>query len=193
MTPRDETLGLSFWGRWVLASAVAWVVGMLGAIVLSYALVNPFYPEETNLIVGLCMGAAVGWAQARAARPWFVPGRGWTLGAMVAMGVPFIFFVIFDEMGISTESGSGMWLMGALVTIGGITGAVLQSRALRSVSSRAGLWVLGALISWGVAWPVDGLLGFPSGGLAMGAVGGGLMIWITRGQVNPPEDSGPPL
>ncbi len=48
-----------FLGQWVLASGIAWLVGIILAIVLSYTVVNYFYPRETNLIVGLCVGGAI--------------------------------------------------------------------------------------------------------------------------------------
>ena len=54
-----SNLGWRFWGRWLVATTVAWVVGFIAAIALSYLVVNAFYPEESNLIVGLCMGAAL--------------------------------------------------------------------------------------------------------------------------------------
>ncbi len=178
METTETKLGWSFWGRWVIWTSVAWVVGMLAAIFLSYLVVNLFYPKETNLIVGICMGAAVGLAQMQAARPWVVLGWGWVWGAVVAMGLPFVLFVIFEEMGIDTGIGSGMWLMGALVTVGGVTGAFLQAQSLRATTTRWAWWIPGAMIAWGVAWPVDGLIGFPAGALAAGAVGGALMIWV---------------
>jgi hypothetical protein len=55
-------------------------VGLLGAIVLSHLAVNLVYPKETNLIVGLCTGAAVGSFQMVAVRRWITLSRGWGSG-----------------------------------------------------------------------------------------------------------------
>lgn len=50
-------------GRLVLATGIAWPVGIILAIVLYFAVVNQFYPKEANLIVGLCLGTGVGYSQ----------------------------------------------------------------------------------------------------------------------------------
>ena len=48
-----------FWSWWVLANGIGFPVGFILAIILSYAVANIFYPKETNLIVGLCVGGVV--------------------------------------------------------------------------------------------------------------------------------------
>jgi hypothetical protein len=68
------------------------------AIVLSYLVLNLVNPKETNLIVGLCMGAVVGFCLLVVARRWIKLARGWVWGAMVGMGIPFVAAVIVDEL-----------------------------------------------------------------------------------------------
>jgi hypothetical protein len=41
MNPVKLEIGSRFWGRWLIATMIAWVVGLFGAIVLSYTVVNP--------------------------------------------------------------------------------------------------------------------------------------------------------
>lgn len=57
MDSQSPDLNRTFWIGWIVATTIGWIVGMIGAIALSYLVVNIFYPRTTNLIVGVCMGA----------------------------------------------------------------------------------------------------------------------------------------
>jgi hypothetical protein len=49
--------------RWLASNTIAWPLELLVAIILSHLIVNIFHPEETNLIVSLCLGLGIGFAQ----------------------------------------------------------------------------------------------------------------------------------
>jgi hypothetical protein len=49
-------LGWRFWGNWVLATTIGWPIGVVGAFILAH-IVYMVYPKETNLVLGLCLGA----------------------------------------------------------------------------------------------------------------------------------------
>jgi hypothetical protein len=98
MSSSETHARLDLWGRWVVATTLGWVVGVLAAFPLSYFVVNLVYPKETNLIVGLCLGAAVGVSQAIAVRPRITLGRGWVWGATAGLGIPFVLAVVVDEL-----------------------------------------------------------------------------------------------
>ena len=181
MSPRSPVseVGWSFLGRWLIATAVGSIVGLLGAIVLSDLVVNLVYPKETNLIVGICTGAAVGFFQMIAARPWITLSRGWVWGAMVGMGIPFVAVVLVDEFGLGVSALPLGWLFGLTAITGAVIGGLLQARVLRPYTSRASWWVAATIVSWAPVW----LLGVLPGGIVMGVVGGGLFIWLLRAPV----------
>jgi hypothetical protein len=154
---------------------------MVGAIVLSYLVVNLVYPKETNLIVGLCMGAAVGFSQKIVVRRWIKLAGGWVWGAMVGLGIPFVVAVIVDELWAGADDLPEDWLLGRLLiaVVGGVLAGLLQARYLRPYTSRANLWILVSVVSWGLAWLSPG--GLVVGGIVLGAVSGGLLMWLLRG------------
>jgi len=92
--PEDKEFVL----EWIGATVIGWFIGIVSAIILSYLVINPIYPKETNLIVGLCIGAAVGLSQKIAARQWITLSKSWIWGAMVGIGFPFIVSVIIEEV-----------------------------------------------------------------------------------------------
>jgi len=86
----SKQLGKKFLLNWILANGIGWLVGIISAIILSYLVVNAFYQKETNLILGLCIGASTGYAQ------WFVLKRKfkisslWVLVCTICMGIPLL-------------------------------------------------------------------------------------------------------
>lgn len=115
-TPRPAW---KFVAGWSLATVAGFVVGMLGAIVLSYPVVNLFYPKETNLIVGLCVGAGVGAGQIIAARPWLRLAKSWMWGAAVVMGPPFIATVVLRELGWELDAAPARVSLATVALAGG--------------------------------------------------------------------------
>ena len=175
MSSRESNPGWNFWGRWLVASTGGWVVGLLAAIVLSDLVVNLVYPKETNLMVGLCTGAAVGSFQILVVRRWITLSRGWAWAAMVGMAIPYVAVVLVDEFGLGMGDFPAGWLFGFTAVAGSVIGGLLQARVLRRHTSRASWWVVATVVSWGLAWSL-GLLG----GIALGAVGGGVLIWLLK-------------
>ncbi|TFG51520.1 MAG: hypothetical protein E4H37_07760, partial [Gemmatimonadales bacterium] len=98
MSTQTSDVGWGFWIRWVVATTIGWVVGTFAAIILSYLVVNLVYPKETNLIVGLCLGAAVSLSQKMGVRRWLTLAHSWVWGAMVGIGIPFVVVVLLDEL-----------------------------------------------------------------------------------------------
>ena len=177
MSSQESNPGWSFWGRWLVASAGGWIVGLLGAVVLSHLVVNLVYPKETNLIVGLCTGAAVGFFQMTAVRRWITLSRGWVWAATVGMAIPYVTVVLVDEFGLGVSDFSEGWVFGLTAVAGSVIGGLLQARVLRPHTSRASWWVVATVVSWGLAWSLGGDL---AGGIILGAVSGGVLIWLLR-------------
>lgn len=63
MNNESKQLGKKILLNWIFVNGIGWMVGFFGVFVLSYQVANIFYPKETNLILGLCIGACVGYAQ----------------------------------------------------------------------------------------------------------------------------------
>ena len=169
-------------GRWFLATFLGWFIGIILAIVLSYAIVNLFYPEETNLIVGLVLGAVVGGAQVIAVRRTLYLTRRWILGAAVGMGIPFIIGVVVGKILFSGAEASDIGLV-PIAIVGGALAGLIQAPMLKRHTARAKWWILASVVSWGAAWLVStawGGLGLFTGGLVLGAVSGFLVIWLLK-------------
>lgn len=177
MSMPTSDVGWGFWIRWVVATIIGWLVGTFAAIILSYLVVNLVYPKETNLIVGLCVGAAVGLSQKIAVRRWITLAYSWVWGAMVGIGIPFVVIVLLDEL--RPGAGEGWWPL--LLIAGGALSGLLQVPALRPHTSRVYWWVLASTVSWSLAWfisRVAGITGFLAGGAVLGAVSCGLLLWL---------------
>jgi len=177
-----QRISWSFWGRWLLATFLGWVGGIILAIVLSYLIVNIFYPKETNLIVGLVLGAVVGFAQMIAARRIVALTFRWVWGAAVGMGIPLLVAVIIDEIWFSASEASDMMLV-LVAVLGGAVAGFLQAPALRRHTPMAQWWVLASVVSWGLAWLISAVIGeagFMLGGLVFGALSGAFLVWIVN-------------
>lgn len=100
----------------------------------------------------------------------------------VGFGIPFVVAVIIDEMWFSAAEASEGWLL-LVAVVGGAIAGLLQARALRPHTPKAKWWIFASLVSWSLAWltsVVLGEIGFLVGGLVLGAVSGGLLIWLLR-------------
>ena len=161
---RTPTPGWPFCIRWAIATVIGWVVGVIGTIILSHAVVNLVYPKETNLILGLCLGTAVALSQRVAARPYFTLSHSWVWGAAVGIGIPFVVFVLLHEL--RPDMGWHWWFLLIFAAGGAICGA-LQARALRPHTSRAYWWVLASAISW-------------CGGPVLTAASCGVFVWLLK-------------
>ena len=68
MQSEHNNIGWRFWGRWVLATTIGWSAGIIIAFIVAHLIAPIAYiaiPNETNLVVGLCLGAVVGYMQRR--------------------------------------------------------------------------------------------------------------------------------
>jgi hypothetical protein len=182
MDSQGQNVGWALWGRWLLATIIGWVVGIVIAIVLSYTVVNLFHPEETNLIVGLCVGAAVSSAQLVAVRRVLPLKWVWLPGAIVGMGVPYTVAVLFSEAWFGAVQVSGMWLIPIVVITGALAG-LIQVGALKRHTRRAYSWIWVSVVTWGVTWLVSFALREPGllvGVLVHGSLSGSFLIWLVR-------------
>jgi hypothetical protein len=178
MKPRTSNWGL--FGRWFLGTLIGWFVGVLLAIGLSYAVVGLFFAEETNLIVGLVLGAVVGLAQLVAVRGVLPLTSRWVWGAAAGLVIPFVVGVIASALWSNVTEPNDTWLV-LVAVAGGALAGLLQAPALRRHTSRAHWWIPASLVSWGVAWLASvawAEAGLLLGGVVLGVVSGSLLIWM---------------
>jgi len=171
--PEDKEFVL----EWIGATVIGWFIGIVSAIILSYLVINPIYPKETNLIVGLCIGAAVGLSQKIAARQWFTLSKSWIWGAAIGIGFPFMMSVIVAEVRHGVVES---WEI-PLIVAGSTLCGFLQLPALRSLTPRAYWWILASGISWSFTFliiRVGGLVGFLGGGLILGILSCVFIFWL---------------
>ena len=158
-----------FLGRLVLATGIAWPVGIILAIVLSYVVVNQFYPKETNLIVGLCLGAVVGYSQWLIMKKYFKISTWWIWANTIGIGIPFVAEVIYVELGGSDTGLIKSELLGQIITlgIGGLLTGLLQIKIIKSLSKRSIWWISISTFAWGISW-----VGYFLGGVILGLLTG---------------------
>ena len=172
--------------RWVRATFVGWWLGFI-LVVVGSVLANSV-GGGAQFMVGLGMGAGVGYAQGRVARDWLGRLRPWMAASMVGMGAPFAVRDLASAIGFALP-----YSLTIYVVLGGILVSALQWRLLRPHFHRSGWWVPASVAGWAlpaglVAW-YDAFVG-PSpfgaivflgmillGGLVLGAVTGSALMW----------------
>lgn len=191
MNNESKQFGKKFLQNWILANSVGWLVGLIGAILLSYLVVNMFYHKETNLILGLCIGASVGYAQWFVLKKKFKINSSWGLVCAVCMGIPFIVEVILEESGYKITYFQGNYEFLGRLLFGVIVGLViglLQIRYLKPYFKKAGWWIVASSVGWGICWlsslvpmPLS-ILGILLGGVLLGLITGYGIIWMSRSE-----------
>lgn len=153
------------------------------AFILSYAVVNIFYPKETNLILGLCIGGAVGFAQWLVLKKYFKIKGWWIFASAIGIGIPYIVEVIFDETGIILpESFNNEYFSRFIIgCFGGFLSGMLQVPTLKSLSQYSGWWVVISTIGWGIAMlPLTFVAYMVLGGIELGALLGFSVLWLLK-------------
>lgn len=167
--------------KWVVSSAVGWTLGLLGSIMVAH-LVNLIYPKETNLVVGLCVGGVVGYAQWSILKKHIALSGKWVLGCAIGMGIPFIVLVGLEELGLRVPDLPDDQLMSrtAIGIVGGLLCGLLQMPLLKPVTDKATLWILASTLGWGSSWLVSSIIERPMAAL-VGLVFGGIVLGFITG------------
>jgi len=178
-----------FLWKWVLFTLIAFPVGAVISIITAY-LVNIIYPRETNLVVGLCLGAAVGYAQWLSFRNNIPVSSKWGLFSAIGMGIPFILIVILEELGIHgpdiLKSAYVSWLITGIT--GGFLAGFLQWRLLKPHFKKAYWWLIASPAAWGICFiafqgiEIAGLAAASAGALVLGIISGASILWINKAQ-----------
>ena len=142
-----------FFLNWMLVVSGSWPISIILAIILSHIIINPFYPKETNLIVGLCLGGTTGFAQWILLKKYFKISLWWIFASAIGIGVPFALIVISEEMGIVLPEPLNNENVSIIVSscIGGLLTGLLQAPLLKSVTKYSIWWIPISTVCWGIA------------------------------------------
>jgi len=189
--------------KWFRATTLGWLVGFVLVVVL--AMIWDLVGGGVQFIVGVGMGAGVGYMQARVLRTWTGRIQPWLWTSTIGMGVPFLLWDV-----VSAPAMKALFSLPACVLIGGLLTGVLQQPLLRHHFERTSWWIPACVAGWGL--PAGGIAladtGFAPplfgplstlfmffGGLILGAVTGKTLAWMSprersdrRGQ--PPRSPG---
>lgn len=176
----------TFFNRWVIATTLGWLLGLVLTLILAvgWGLLG----GQAQFMIGISMGAGVGYMQHRHLEDWIDRPLRWLWISIAGMGAPFIFW------DIGTYAGFGsLFSLPACVLAGGLLTGILQLDLLRERMDRAVWWVLASTAGWAppvaaiaihdldlapgffdTAFLIAGLL---FGGTILGAITGKALIW----------------
>jgi hypothetical protein len=183
-----------FFGRWVLATFGGWLLGFV-VIELLAGIGEMVHLGGNQCAVGIGMGWSIGCVQWRIARKWFGSSSEWMWSSVVGMGTPFVLSDLVGAWGHAPEL-----LMGPNAAVGGLLVGLWQRRMLRSHSARANWWVPACIAGWMLAAALppaligfrpgphwSNLVGIALGGVVLGVVTGGALVWVLQSSQSPPN------
>lgn len=178
--------------RWVRATSLGWLLGLLILIGLALLgdLLGSAAPSNAQYMVGLGIGCGVGYAQGRALSPWLGRPSHWTVATTVGVGALFVVHDVVVAFG-----GEFPYSLPLYVIAGGLVAGIWQSFLLRHVSAHTYRWIVISLVAWAlpalvVALGDSGAAGFVGdvaslaaiflGGVMVGAVSGPVLVRLLR-------------
>ncbi len=192
MNNENTQLDKKFVINWLLANFVGFLGGGIAALLLSYLVVNFFYPKETNLILGFCIGAGVGYAQWIVLKSKIKISSLWGLVCTICLGIPFIAVVIMDEMGYKIPYFHGKYeFLGRLIfgLVEGLVIGLLQVKFLKPFYKKAVWWIAACSAGWGICFLASSvprpasILSVIASGILLGLITGYGLIMMSRSTV----------
>lgn len=194
MSSDYKQINKHFFKSWVFITFGGYILGfvltMVGLIAGDLISENWITMPEFQVVVGISMGAGVGLAQRRIVGKYIGVGKQWVWTSIIGLGLSFLLFdfisIVFKETTLNWD-----FLPFALI-FGGLLIGVFQLRMLRVHSKRAIWWIPACIVGWFLAglmsnvtftgeWDAILNLGMIlSGGVVLGIVTGGMLVWILR-------------
>jgi hypothetical protein len=138
----DESVRAGFLlQRWIVANFLGWMMGFV--LVIGLAVLSDLMGGTVQFIVGVGMGAGVGYMQGRFLRPWVDSVGLWVLSSTVGLAAPFALWDVATPLGFGS-----LFSLPVCAAVGGLVTGVLQWLWLRRSSSRAVWWVPVSLVGW---------------------------------------------
>jgi hypothetical protein len=180
--------------RWLRATFLGWLLGFL--LILAGSVIGDLVElGGGQFIVGIGMGAGVGYTQGRTLGQLGVAGKQWMWASAVGLGIPFIISDIIYAFWRAFSFSLAVLL--ANVVLAGLLVGLLQYRLLSSKSDKAIWWIPTCIAGWtlvaaGIGVVIGASAAIPgrwlealvnitiilSGGVVLGAVTGGSLVWI---------------
>jgi hypothetical protein len=172
-------IGWGFWLQWVLASTIGSFLGFCLGFLLFEVL------DQGWIMFGAGFGSMVGVLQWLFLKVQFSRAGRWVFASTVGFALAFGVGGYFEVLGSSASTVQSVSGWTVVVILGGAVTGILQWLVLRGQVSSAGLWVLASTVGWGLGMAVWGAFspvgeGLPVAGLVMGAVTGGVLVWLLR-------------
>lgn len=171
---------------WVKVTTFGWWLGFAVVLLLVLAIDAVAEVEGAQFMVGLGMGAGVGYLQGRRMNRWLGTRHAWFFASTVGMGGPFVVGDVARALGVGLPYSLALY-----VAVGSLLVGLLQWGVLRRYVSQAAWWVPGSMLGWmlpvglmalndqgilpGIAGEAVALIGMFFGGAILGAVTGGLL------------------
>ena len=190
-----------FFTRWVVASSVGWVCGVI--VILMLTELQDLFTVGNWVYIGVGIGWSIGFGQWRIARKWFGATSRWMWASTIGVTIPFL---LADLVGTQWDRGR-RYLIPSLAAAGGLLSGLLQRSSLRSHSGKPDWWVAVS----GAAWMCPALFiqftifpGHPRtqleavrntgsimvGGVVLGVVTGSALVWLLTPDTRQPD---PPI
>jgi len=181
--------------RWVVATSWGWLLGFVFLMVGAIAADVLMGLERAQFFLGLGMGTGIGYAQVRVTRPFLRISSAWGWASVVGMGAPFVVSDVIRAIWPGVSYMYALWLSAAF---GGLLVGLLQWPMLRPRAPRAIWWVPASTAGWMLAAATPLLYGtvpglapgagaalinvvaIPLGGVILGTVTGGTLVWLLR-------------
>lgn len=202
MNTEDTKANSHFLLRWMRSTFFGYLIGFV--LILIGSMLGDLAGSEgpgSDFVIGIGMGLGVGYMQGRVLRQWLGVNSRWMWASVIGMGAPLvaedIIAALWSEFGDLHTAELDIMICGLLT-------GILQRQILREHSEKANWWIPISLVGWTLAaWVAsitvvgewDGLINLGailSGGVIIGVVGGGGLVWILRSQVakSGPERAG---
>lgn len=180
--------------QWVRASFAGWLLGI--PLIIVFALLGEAIGiGGVQVLVGLAMGAGIGFMQGRVLQPLLHNKRAWMLSWLIGLSLPFL----LADLSLRFRWGLP-YSPYIAISIGGLLVGIYQLFLLRAHFRNAGWWILGSLLGCAAAsigpgisdftfqhrlipglWGALSYLGFASvGGLLLGAVSGLFLVRLRK-------------
>jgi hypothetical protein len=180
-----------FFQRWLFATFVGWILGIVVLILLDEGAEQIGIGNQFP--VGVGMGLSIGYVQWRVGRKWFGATSEWMFASLVGMGMPFVLSDVFSIW----RSEEMTLLLFLNVALGSLIGGWWQCRILQRRSVKAHWWIVGSIAGWMLSATAPLILtsgGHPEsslalwrnlgaialGGIVLGVVTGGTLLWMLR-------------
>ncbi|MFI0609631.1 MAG: hypothetical protein ACH37Z_17270 [Anaerolineae bacterium] len=128
--------------QWLWATTTGWWIGIPMVVVLALAS-DALGIEGGQAIVGLAMGASVGWRQRSRLRDLLPGWRVWPWASALGLALPFALADILTAAGQSA-----LYSLPLATALGALTLGAWQARLLRPHVAKSATWPLACLLGW---------------------------------------------